>query len=763
MAAHLTAPFAAGAAETTVPMVAGRADVAWSAREPIVLVSLKLSLTTDSLIVNATVDPDHTAKAVPGLYFAPYSEAGASLVLFRPPIVAATRLTVPFSIVLSASRADPGGRSAAYTPIADNQVATWLECRVVEGILGRLIYALGSEKQRLRGRARELQAMRLLALARDNALDRMGADVAVPRFGDAISYDAGKKEIITLTRREPDAEYRRRLAPYRRALMPNKRRITQLLNGPGSPADPNAGALHDILSTFTSRFTVTDASNPLALAILLVASKTDQNRLNFLDYVRNVHLIWPANDAQANAVHTARFLPGRQATSQDQLRIALRTRFVFQNDAAANPALAPMLGDSLVRAADCREALGLPRPWSVTRLQKSDGGSRYELGLGANLALTTADLDQLATAWNRLNRPPAADPRVEALLTSMSARSSADDPAGRWLFEPCGLRTAYRIDPNTVYVSHLPVFGLVITGPSLAGIQLPAAYQARFRAAEDRATNAVLDQGLSDAARAWAARGGEAWTLLSLVDGQALWDKAVRNDSAGAVFSQAGLPAMADPKPAVESLKKLPPELIATIRLGPTLTHNIFTAGGANELATLLSILADANISAALALATSSNEVVLVVAVTGLPVVGVNLQDQRSAVFRWYAVSVGSAGGGPVTPVGSAATFTPLGPGLTALIVVAYARRGLADPYGFRVDLPAGALLNLPQYEFLMNLLERAYPAGIEVNTFAIRTRHVDLDGDGTADPLPPTISRTYRLFQRRRLRGETAVPVGGG
>jgi hypothetical protein len=32
------------------------------------------------------------------------------------------------------------------------------------------------------------------------------------------------------------------------------------------------------------------------------------------------------------------------------------------------------------------------------------------------------------------------------------------------------------------------------------------------------------------------------------------------------------------------------------------------------------------------------------------------------------------------------------------------------------------------------------------------------MDGDGQAEPLSPTVSRTYRQFHRPRLRGEVGV-----
>ena len=97
--------------------------------------------------------------------------------------------------------------------------------------------------------------------------------------------------------------------------------------------------------------------------------------------------------------------------------------------------------------------------------------------------------------------------------------------------------------------------------------------------------------------------------------------------------------------------------------------------------------------------------------------------------------------------------------GLTALVLLGYVRRGgVPDPYQFRVDLPQGAQLTLLQYEFLMNLLALAHPAGVGVETYTLRQRHVALGG--TVAPLPPNISRTYRPFRRTRSRGEVATTL---
>jgi hypothetical protein len=111
--------------------------------------------------------------------------------------------------------------------------------------------------------------------------------------------------------------------------------------------------------------------------------------------------------------------------------------------------------------------------------------------------------------------------------------------------------------------------------------------------------------------------------------------------------------------------------------------------------------------------------------------------------------------------VGSRTTWTPASPGGSpgpaAIIALGYARRGLTDPYEYRVELPDAARLTIRQYEYLMNVLQHSFPIGVEINTFSIRQDHVDLDGDGLADALPPALFRSFRQF-RRRERGEAAA-----
>jgi hypothetical protein len=210
----------------------------------------------------------------------------------------------------------------------------------------------------------------------------------------------------------------------------------------------------------------------------------------------------------------------------------------------------------------------------------------------------------------------------------------------------------------------------------------------------------------------------------------------------------------------LEPLLRLPPELVETIVLAPEQAAAILAGNvtAAARLRDLVSVVRAQGIASALPLVTDAGEVVLVLGAVGLPEAGINLSDRRSAGFRWYLVPI-QGPGGTLGGTGSRTAFTPAGPGVNALVAVGYARTGLTDPYEFRVELPPDARLDPLQYEFLMNVLEHTFPIGVEVNTYAIREEHVDLDGDGKAEPLRPQASRTYRAFRRSR-RGAIAVTL---
>ena len=479
MVEHLTAPLAAGAVENPVPVDAsGKAIVDWPSRHPLLLAAPLAPLGDERLRLEATVPG--TATPVK-LDWAPYSEAGAFLPVWFEPFDPAQTQTAAFSVQLALT--DGQGKT-----IAPAQIAKLIELRLLEGITGQLIYLLGAEKQRLRRESRELSAMRLLSRARDHALDRHGADVAVPRFGDRLRFDGAA--IVSETERESDGGYRRRLSIYHPTLLRSRPRLLELLNGPGMPADPNAGAIGELAAaipparrtSYQQRFDLVDRNNDFAVAIHIVAAGDPALRTNFFRFVRGAQLILPL--AADDGVHAKRLLPRARAGQEERLRQTMRKLFDFTTiEPGPSPAFAPMLAAALVRAARCIAALGGPSPWSVLRAQRADRGSRYELGLGADLVklsaaqlnamrATHASLKAADAAFGQVTDPdpadPSAKPELQGLLQEMEPQSATADPDGRWLLEPCGLRTVHPLPkpsaaaPDAVYLSHFPVFGMTI-------------------------------------------------------------------------------------------------------------------------------------------------------------------------------------------------------------------------------------------------------------------------------------------------------------
>jgi hypothetical protein len=767
MLEHLTPPFAGGARDDTVPIdPAGRAAVRRTSRQPLLLAAPVGSLEDRGLRLRAVLDPAGAAVPLGPLEFAPYTEAGAFLPLHRPGVDPTTGTAALFELTISLAETAADGTEV---PLGPGEAAARVRLRLLEGVLGRVLYTLGAEKQRLRRTGREVAAMRRLATARGDALDRAGAELGVTRFADQLVVRNGVVE--TSPRREPDEELRRRLALYRPLLVPSRSRLLALLNGPGADSDPNRGLLAGL--GVRDRFRLEEGDDPFAVAVTLIASGVagsdlDAPRINFLDWVRATFLVWPQNTPQGNQVHAARFLPSATRERVANLRSDLRAFLSFEGEAASNPAFASFLAEALVRVGRCRAALGVATPLALRRAQAPDQGSRYELGLGVDLGVMPAgELNALAAAVADPNRPPAPDPQTEALLASMRPRRAADDPEGRWLLEPGGLRTVHRVDSDTVYVSHLPNFGLVITGPEAtdppgagevdAGLLL----EARYQAPGDPGANAVLEAGLAAAAQAWAARGGPPWTVVADADAPARWETARPLDIAtpepvAVTLTGGGLRALADPSSAVAALKRVPGELVQTLQLdaGQAAALVAGSPDAANDLLALVGLLRAGGLTSVLPLVTTADEVLLVVGVVGLPGAGLNLNERRATGFRWYVVPiVPPAGGvGVINAAVSRAIYTPLKPGLVAVVVLGQARTATGtDPYQYRVELPEGSLLDLTQYEFLMNLLDHTFPAGVEVNTFTLRRGHVDLDGDGQADPLPPTASRTFRRFRHGR------------
>jgi hypothetical protein len=757
----LTGPLASGASATPLAATAqGRLTVDWSARRPLVVVSLAKSLDAETLTVGGTARSGQTTTALTQATFAAYSERGAALALYVPALSARASTAQPFTVTLTVT-SQPHGKPAQ--PVTGANIAKYVAFEVLEGNMGKLVFLLSQEKARIRRQGRQLGAARLLSTCGLDALDRIGADLGVPRFHDDLVYDRDHHELKTVTltdaagnpAAESDDDYARRLGIYRGFLLSSPQRMLDALNGPGADTDPNAGLISGL--GVTARFTVSDNNNPFAIAIRIVAVGPDNPRTNFFKYLRSDVLTWLADSADANQAHAARYLPPDTQAQIAALRTRLRGFYDFPPDAAVAPALA----EALDRLGRMMQALGHAVKLTIKRAQDPTAGSRYELGLGLDIAaLPAADLDALVGAVNNTSRATTPDNEAEALIAAARhgpPASSTADPDGAWLLSTCGLQTVHRLDASTLYVSHAPILGLVVDGPTTVPATGSADYDAHFFPPEDVAINAAVLAGLDGAAARWAAAGHTAWTRLTPAQQSTAWSQAIAlapNASAIETFTAAGLPAIPQPAPVVAGLGHVPADMVATISLDSTLASQILAGNPAAvpALQNLVAILKDSGLASAVALVTGTNAVIVVVSALGLPQIGVNLAERRSSGFRWYTVPLGGAGG--VKGFGSSTTLQATAPGALALVCLGYVRLGLTDPYELAIGLPDQATLTPKQYEFLMNTLQHIYPVGIEINTYTIRQKHVDLDGDGHAEPLTASVSKTYRSFVRTRLRG---------
>jgi hypothetical protein len=742
MFAHLAGPFTGGAADNVLELDAtGAARVDWPARQPLLLVALRQSAVTGPVRVRVAIAQSSGEVVEPvELEFARLSEPGSSLLAYRPgPASMVLDTVTPFDVTVSFTG---GGDPAALRAL--------VELRVVEGNLGRLLYVAGSEKMRLRRAAAELEAGRRLAGAAGEALDRAGADLGVPRLNAHLAWDETFNSPTIEPEREQDDPYRVRLSLYRRFLRPTRVAVGELLNGPGS--GPNTG----LPSAFgvTARFNIAEPDTELLVAIRLVSSPDGAPRTALLEEVKQTFLVQPGVD-----VPSIRLLPSFVREEENVLRHRLAANLEFP--ASAN--LAPALARVLDRVARCRRALGVPRRWKVLRTQDDAGGSRYELGVGADVEpIPAAELDTMAANLeaSALSTDPG-DTDTPALLATLRPRPSADDPDGRWLLDACGLKTFHRLAPDRVYLSHLAVHGLVVNS---APVGNRVRLEARWHASGDGGGHVELVLALAEADAARAAAGLPGWTLLSGNDESGAWTQAQPPGAQLlAALTSAHLGVMTTPQAiqgAVAALGQVPNELVATLQLDPALASGLAAAdpGSVASLVSIIKLLRDGGVVAVLPLALGDGRVLLVAGATALPGDATTLTARSRTSFRWHLVPLVGQGGSLARKVGSRNEWSA-GNGLAAVVVIAPGRRGTPDPrrridpLELAVSLPPGALLSLPQYELVMNLLDRAHPLGVVVDTLDIR-RRIDADADGDAEPLSRSLSRTFRPYRQRRHLG---------
>ncbi|NMO55185.1 hypothetical protein HH310_28870 [Actinoplanes sp. TBRC 11911] len=644
------------------------------ARLPLLLVTLLDDLGTGELVLR------------PGpVTFAPWSQAGSAL-----PIVVAPG---------SSTELTSDGRTAA-------QIRDAVRVDLVEGLAGRLMAVLLAEKARLRRTGREVAAMRALDRARDSALDRLGADLHCPRFGDELVWDPERRSPTTqpLPGGEDDDSYRARLRLLRGLWLATPGWAEELING---------GRMADV--GFAGRVDVDESPNQLLLAMRLVGT----GRAALLDAVRRVHLIWPAGSDAGDAAHAARMLPAPVAERVARLRGRL-------NDWNLRPSqpLAPALAEALATLLDRCEQLG-SRPWpALSTGQFDDGGSRFELGLGALLAPVNAKaLDKAVRAARDLGLPGVVPvPRQQ-------------DPIGAWLLSACGLRTA---EPTAdgVFVSTLPMGPLVVDlAPGPDG-PLPVTAAAHLVSASDAAHDTPIVAVMAAmTALGQTAVADEAALLAAMQPASAAPDLAQ-------ALQQQGVPAVADVDGFRQQLAAVSDRLYVAYDLG---------AAGAGPLAELLPAAAHAGASSVVGLITAAGTAAVLIGVTGLPLAGSNLAGRQTVLYRWQARGLAGDAFRIEPRRGATTTIFAPGQGVGVLSCVAHLRGDGNDPYEWSPVPADSALLTLRQYEHLMNLVELATPIGVRANTWRLRQQHVDADGSGAAIPLTAAAARTYRHYRATR------------
>lgn len=699
---HLTPPLAAGARRSVfAPDGEGIVQLP-EARRPAVLLRLRRSPGGGELRVVASLQGDGEHP----LRFAPWSEAGSLLPVAAGGESAASRLLKLFAAL-----------DGTELPAAE--LTDWFEAVQVEGNIGRLLAVLGAEKVRIRREAALLAAMRSLAFAAEDALDRVGAELGVPRLEGVPAWNKERAEIVVTPARESDSDYRARLAVWRPFLAP-------------TPA-----AYRAMLAKVEPRLRIEEPSGNLAVAVKLIASAdAADERTYILERLRTERLVFVGKNAPAaGAPGIERPLPAQTLAREAALRKRLGEAF----DTAADMAVAPLLASALDRAGRIFRAFGGP-VLKIARAQDMAGDSRYELGLGVAVevpAQSAADVVRLLL--DPLRNLPGGGVRA--------APPSEDERLLGWLWRAAGFATVHRLSADQVYVSHLASGGLTVdeTGRTANAITVRAA----LNAAGDPVATATLQRALDRAAMTSS-------TGFSVVEAKAMKGalSLKPEDPANQVLAASGLPVTGSGSDVAAALMKVDPGLWALLEPDKVVANEIRQGdpSAVDSLRALIDALRAGGVVSLMPVLTTKR-LFLAAGAVALPVAGMNIGERASVGARWAVVPItGSAslsnGSGFTTQV----QFQQ--PGVVAVLAFAYSRGEGPDPYELRATLGDGELLDLAQYERVMNALERAYPIGVEINTWALRQRHVDLDGDGLADPLPPAIARHYRRFRMPRLRG---------
>ncbi|EKV27258.1 hypothetical protein C882_1760 [Caenispirillum salinarum AK4] len=691
------------------------------------------------------------AGGLPDLRFAAWTERGAQLPALVPDVGPDSRTGAAWRVRLEVA---VGGR-----PVAPRDVAALLRARVSEGRLAKLMHVLQAETPRLRRLGREVAAQSSVALARGFMLDRIGSELSVPRFREALAVRQG--QIVQVPGEEGDADYRRRLGLFRTFAMPTRGYADRLLNGP-----PGGRGVVQAMGG-PAGFDILEADNPYQIGFRIIAigptvQAAEDARRAYLRFLRETTLIDPADN-----VPPVRRMPAAHLAREQALRERLRRRLSFADGGGAP--MAPYLARAFDRMARVLDHLEVDARTVVLRAQDDSGGSRHELGLMAEIARwPDRALSALRARLRRPPRRPAEDPDVAGVLSVLSrdGGAGAGDAAAVWeeFLRACGFRTVEHLTEATTLVSHVSMAHVQVEAASdiarddaKAGI--PVSVRLRRPGAD---TDVALSHALDGGADGWP-EGLADWNVVR--EGQAaLIDRLIVPDlPAAAALNEAGL---SQPEPPGRrfraALAQYPAHVVALLRLGDAFARGLIRGddGATQQLLQVAEVLG-ANGAAALAVMAERADIMLVVSSIGLPQIGTNIGPRRASAFFWSVMPIT---GSPATirGTGARARLTAARDGLYAVSVISYARIGLTDPFSWQVRLPPGAKLDLAQYEMVMNMLGRLHPLGVEINTWTLRRRHVALDGE-TVAPLPPRLSRSYRPFHRPRFAGTGDAPGRGG
>jgi hypothetical protein len=727
-ARELIAPLAPSATPEPLPWVAAaqpaRVEVDTVVRYPLLLVTLLADLELDAVVVSPTLLGGGTAAAQPAARFAPWTQAGSALVAAVPPVDDAGT-AAPFELECVATRITPDGTE---TPLAAATLRETVRVDLVQGLLGRLLAVIMAEKPRLRRQARELRAMRTLAVAARNALDRTGADLGCPRFRDELVWDPERRTPSTRPLDPPgtledDASYRTRLQVLRGVRLASPAWIDSVVNGPGPPERPGAGWMAGV--GLTDRIAIDESSNALLLAFRLVAPDLPHGREQLLDAIRRVHLVWPAGSAAGDAAHLDRMVPPSVRDRTGATRAALANW-----SAPPDQPVAPSLATALQVLDERCQRLGA-RPWpALLAGQRDAGGSRFELGFGGLLAAPDpAQLDAAVAA-------AVGDP-------DLAPRPRDADPAGAWLLAACGLRTAEQDPDGAVFISTVPMGPLVVDVEPSPEAPIPLTLAARLPTAADPSHDAPMAEVVARVAGADLAPAPAPQDVLAAMQPA----RALRG--LDVVLAAVGLPVVDEVDGFVARMGGIPTRQYAIFDLGPRRTSAALADPA--TLAELLDVAQRADASSAVAIVTEAGTLALILSVVGLPLAGSNLAARHTVFYRWEARGLAGTAAEVSPRRGPAVRIRTPGVGISLVSCLVHLREGANDPYEWRPTLPPGALLTLRQYEHLMNIVELVTPVGVRADTWTIRHHHVDVDGSGVPVPLPPSAARTYRHYRSLR------------